>query len=69
MWFFAWFYINSIVSPARRDIFVTSQGTDSYYLAGTTTTTTTTTTNNNNNNNNMLSYRGNRVRSVVLRSW
>ena len=43
MWVFVWFYVSSVVSPARRDIFVTSQGTDSYYLAGTTTTTTTTT--------------------------
>ena len=34
MWVFAWFYVSSVVSPARRDIFVTSQGTDSYYLAG-----------------------------------
>ena len=42
--FCAWFYVSSVVSPARRDNFVTSQGTDSYYLAGTTTTTATTTT-------------------------
>ena len=27
VWVFAWFYISSVVSPARRDIFVTSQGT------------------------------------------
>ena len=39
MWVFAWIYVSSVVSPARCDIFVTSQGTDSYYLAGTTTTT------------------------------
>ena len=32
VWVFAWFYISSIVSPARRDIFVTSQASDSYYL-------------------------------------
>jgi len=32
VWVFAWFYISSVVSPARRDIFVKSQGTDSYSL-------------------------------------
>ena len=32
VWVFAWFYISSVVSPARRDIFVTSQASDSYYL-------------------------------------
>ena len=32
VWVFAWLYISSVVSPARRDIFVTSQASDSYYL-------------------------------------
>ena len=48
---FAWFYISSVVSPARRDIFVKSHGTDSYSLgpsssssSSSTTTTTITTT-------------------------
>ena len=30
--FFAWFYTSSVVSPARRDIFVTPQASDSYYF-------------------------------------
>ena len=30
VWVFAWCYISSVVSPARRDIFVKSHGTDSY---------------------------------------
>ena len=42
VWVFAWFYISSVVLPARRDIFVTPQVSDSYTIAGTTTTTTTT---------------------------
>ena len=45
VWVFAWFYISSVVSPARRDIFVTPQVSDSYTIAGTTTSTTTPTTN------------------------
>ena len=32
VWVFAWFYISSVVSPARRDIFVTPQASDSYYF-------------------------------------
>ena len=43
VWVFAWFYISSVVSPARRDIFVTPQVSDSYTIAGTTTTNTATT--------------------------
>ena len=50
VWVFAWFYISSIVSPARRDIFVTPQVSDSCTIAGTTTTTTTTTSHNHNDN-------------------
>ena len=46
VWVFAWFYINSLVSPARRDIFVTSQGTDSYYLGPSSSSSS---SNNNNN--------------------
>ena len=44
VWVFAWFHICSVVSPARRDVFVKAEVTDSYTHAGTTTTTTTITT-------------------------
>ena len=53
----AWFYLISVVSPARRDVFVRAEVTDSYTHAGTSTTTNkhtsnnTNTTNNNKNNN------------------
>ena len=35
VWVFAWFYVSSVVSPARRDVFVRDEVTNSYTGAGT----------------------------------
>ena len=55
---FAWFYISSVVSPARRDIFVTPQVSDSYTFAGTTTT-------NNNDNDNETNHITNSINTTI----
>ena len=66
MWVFAWFYISSIVSPTRRDVFVIAHGTDSYSIAGTTTTTTTNNDNDFNDNNSSFNLMSSRASPVFL---